>query len=85
MVELLQGLPEKEYDTLRKTLEKDIEELECKLNKIQVIVDLLDKKEQLANDIIEGISKIRHDDETIHSSRVDNIDDIEEPASWGID
>lgn len=55
------GLSDKKYESQRISLEKDIEELEYKLNRIQVIEDLIDKKEQLTNDIIEGLSKINND------------------------
>lgn len=58
----IQGLSDQQYIDLRSSLDKEIEELEGKLNKITTILELRQRKEELIEEILEGISKINNDE-----------------------
>jgi len=76
-----------EFNSLRESLEIDIEQLETRVNKVNILMELMNKREELINELLDGYAQVRkYQDinsenpqskiETLSSSRNDNIKSV---------
>jgi len=77
MYSALKSLTVDEFHTLRSTLENEVDALESRFSKITIILDLMDRKEQLLAEISDGLTRIYTDDavtsDIMRSSRSDDL------------
>jgi len=78
----LECLTNEEFKSLRTTMEGEVRQLEIEMNRVTILIDLLNRKEELLNEVTEGHTRIRSykdyivvdpPDTVIISSRSDNI------------
>ena len=76
-VTTLEKLTDKEFNTVRDSLEIDIRQLETENTRVTTLLDLMNKKEELLSEIIAGYSRIRSGNNSnikmMISTRVDNV------------